>query len=134
MKTPRDFLFERHRAAVPLLDGIRAEVVSRLSPRDAAPRGSILFAAAQKLWLELMWPCRRAWAGFAVVWIALLGVHLATPRSVVKVAPLTASAFEQRRQLLAELLQPSPRAELRKPPTLPPPQARRREAGGEGIV
>ena len=133
MKTPRDLLFDRHRAAVPHLDSIRAEVVSRLSPRDAAPRGNIFFAVAQKLWLELVWPCRRAWTGFAVVWVALLGVHLATPRDAVKAAPLTASAFEQRRQLLAELLSP-PRAELRKPPALPPPQARRREASGEHIV
>ena len=128
MKTPRDILFDRHRAAVPLLDSIRAEVVSQLSPR-----GNILFAAARKLWEELVWPCRRAWAGFAVVWIALLGMHFATPRRVVKAAPLAASAFEQRRQMLAELL-PPPRAELRKPPAIPPPQARRREAGGECIV
>ena len=133
MKTPRNLLFDTHRAAVPHLDSIRAEVVSRLSPRDAAPRGSILFAAARKLWEELVWPCRCAWAGFAVVWLALLGVHLATPRSVVKVAPLSASAFEQRRQLLAELLSP-PRVEMRKPPALPPPQARRREAGSQHIV
>ena len=134
MKTPRHILFDRHRAAIPLLDSIRAEFVSRLSPPDAAPRGSILFAAARKLWEELVWPCRRAWTGFAVVWIVLLGVHLATPRSVVvKAAPLTASAFEQRRQLIAELL-PPPRKELRKPPAIPPPQARRREAGGDCIV
>ena len=133
MKTPRDILFDRHRAAVPLLDSIRAEVVSRLSPRDSVPRGSLFLAAARKLWEELVWPCRRAWAGFAVVWLALLGVHLATPRTVVKTAPLAASAFEQRRQFLAEFL-PPPRAELRKRPALPPPQAGRREAGGEGIV
>ena len=49
MKTPRDILFERHRAAVPLLDSIRAEVVSRLSPRDEALRGGIFFSAARKL-------------------------------------------------------------------------------------
>ena len=133
MKTPRDILFDRHRAAVPLLDGIRAEILSRLSPRNAAPRGSILFAAACKLWEELVWPCRRAWTRFAVVWIALLGVHLATPREVVKAAPLTASALDQRRQLLAELL-PLPHEELRRRPVLPPPQARRREACGEGRV
>ncbi len=133
MKTPRDLLFDTHRAAVPQLDRIRAEVVAQLSPRDETPRASLLFAAARKLWEEIVSPCRRAWTGFAVVWIALLGVHLATPRSVVKAVPIPASAFEQRRQLLAELLQP-PRAELRKPPALPPPQARRREKGGECVV
>ena len=133
MKTPRHILFDRHRAAVPRLDRLRAEVVSQLSAPDESPRGSFLFAAARKLWQELVWPCRRAWAGFAVVWVALLGVHLATPREVVRAAPVTASAIEQRRQLLAELL-PPPRAELRKPPASHPPQARRREAGCDYVA
>lgn len=130
MKTLRDLIFDRHRAAVPLLDSIRAEVVSRLSRRDEAPRGSLLFAATRKLWEELVWPCRRAWTGFAVVWIALLGVHLATPREAVKVAPIASQAFAQRQRLLAELLHPT-RAEAHKPFPIPPPQARRWDADGD---
>jgi hypothetical protein len=82
MKTPRDLLLARHQAANPKLDALRHAVVADLNRQGAktrrpAPR----FAAAcrgwlQQVWLELVWPCRRTWAGLAVVWVLLLLINV----------------------------------------------------------
>lgn len=130
MKTPRQILFQKHESSVLKLDRLRAEVLRQQWARSAEPapsRGRNLIAvAAEKLWAELIWPCRRVWAGLAVVWIVLLGVQLDTPWSPEAAPRVTSSAdlaaaLEQRRQLLAELFRPPP------PPAEPPkrpPQAR----------
>jgi len=91
MKTPRDILFARHQAAMPKLDVIRQSTVAavcdrRISTDCAHERRSQTAATTQnrltslvtsllccsnKLWLELIWPCRRTWTGLAAVWILL---------------------------------------------------------------
>jgi hypothetical protein len=89
-----------------------------------------MFAAVfLKLWRELIFPCRRAWASLATVWLALFAINLATsekPQDGQRKASSTevAAALEQRRQLLAELFHPHP-AEPAEPPPKRPPQARR---------
>ena len=130
MKTPRQILFQKHEASVPKLDRLRADVLRQHGPGAVEPASSrernFFAVAAEKLWAELIWPCRRVWAGLAVVWIALLGVQLGTPRSPEAAPRVTSAAdlavaLEQRRQLLAELFRPPP------PPAEPPkrpPQAR----------
>ena len=77
MKTPRDILFARHQAAAPKLDAIRREVVAELNnkvtkeQRWPASLVASLLCCSNKLWLELIWPCRRIWTGLATVWILL---------------------------------------------------------------
>ena len=81
MKTPREILFARHQTAAPKLDAIRREVVAGLNPQDTKARsGATTLAAwglggANKLWLELVWPCRRVWTGLAAAWILILMVN-----------------------------------------------------------
>ena len=71
MKTPREILTQRHRSAESKLDALRREVVAEhvIAPQfqagpEAAP-GFFPRHFVQKLWQELVLPCRmgvcRAW-------------------------------------------------------------------------
>jgi hypothetical protein len=77
MKTPRDLLFARHQATHPKLDAIRREVVAELNNEDTKTPSLLSHFAplrlccSNKLWLELVWPCRRIWTGLAAVWVLL---------------------------------------------------------------
>jgi hypothetical protein len=82
MKTPREILLARHRAAEPKLDAIRREAVNAAADvnRRKSPVRELTFAAAlanaiRLLFRELVWPCRRTWAGLAVVWALLFIVN-----------------------------------------------------------
>jgi hypothetical protein len=157
MKTPREILFAHHSQAEPKLDDVRRKALAALgsagilpaslrsSPhaestrtqdlagRDAgAPgrRSGLRFRAwLQRAWFELVWPSRRAWAGMAAVWLAVLAVNLemkvtsrTAPGRRSVPAPELARAFEEQRRLLAELLPPSQPS----PAQAPRPQARPR--------
>jgi hypothetical protein len=82
MKTPRDILFTRHRAAAPKLDAIRREFVAELNNKktkeQSRPASFVpsLLGFFDKLWRELVWPCRRIWAGLAAVWILIFMVNV----------------------------------------------------------
>ncbi|MDQ3621382.1 MAG: hypothetical protein M3463_02695 [Verrucomicrobiota bacterium] len=136
MKTPRQILFQRHQPAVPKLDRIRADVLPSEWPHaaESAKRHepNILPAGLLRLWCELIVPSQRAWAGFAVIWIALLAINLATSETRENGSPMASSAqviaaFEQQRQLLAELFRPEPPQPAVPSPQLPP-QARGRSS------
>jgi hypothetical protein len=77
MKTPREILFARHQSTVPKLDAIRREVVRGLNNKDAKTQSwadilvASLLGCYNKLWQELIWPCRRIWTGLAAVWVLL---------------------------------------------------------------
>jgi hypothetical protein len=81
MKTPHKILLDRHQAKTPKLDAIRRSVVIGLNNEDAKTQ-SLWFSFAplrlccfHKLWLELVWPCRRIWTGLAAVWVVLAIVN-----------------------------------------------------------
>jgi hypothetical protein len=110
------------------------------SPRPCAqqqapgPDGLSLLTA----WLRsLLWPNPRVWAGFAVVWVALLAENVATREpSRQEVAARPASASPQIRelllrqeQLLAELVGPlgKPDADPPKPVGLQPRSQRQED-------
>jgi hypothetical protein len=120
MKTPREFLFERHRKIESRLDAIRRKALATLpaaktvdASEPVQTRGPWLQTALKKLWLELIWPSRRAWAGMAVLWLAVLAANLhmkvtspALPAARVGSVHEVAQAIQEERRLLAELLQP----------------------------
>src|SRR5690348_16040607 len=101
----------------------RSKSVRRLTPV------MILF----ECWRQLIWPCRRIWAGLAVVWVLLLAVNiLMEPRSPAALAKNSPSmdvivTWQQQAQLLAELIGPNePRAGLLPKPFSPQPSSERR--------
>ena len=116
MKTPHDILFARHQAAAPRLDAVRREIVAGLNHQDAKSQSWVALLAswclggANKLWLELVWPCRRIWTGLAAIWILIFivnfsqrdssQVHLAKSSSP---AAMTMTLRDQQK-LLNELL------------------------------
>lgn len=116
MKTPRDILFARHQAAAPKLDAVRREVVAELNNKDAkTPSFRFNFAPLRlgclgKLWLELVWPCRRIWTGLSAVWILLFivnfsqrdGAQTAIGKSTPPAEMMT--TFRDQQKMLNELL------------------------------
>jgi hypothetical protein len=140
MKTPRDTLFQRHQAAAPKLDAIRREVMAGLNHQDAkAQRGTVNFLSlclggSNKLWLELVWPCRRIWAGLAAVWILIFAVNFSQrdpaemmARKSPPPSPEIMLAFRQQEMLLAELTDQK-ETPIAEPPKqlLPQPRSERR--------
>jgi len=129
MKTPREILLQRHAAAAPKLDAIRSAAVGKLS-NEATKRRSfptffetVFLRCSNKFWLELVWPCRRTWAGLTAVWLLLAAFNLTHTDHNQAVAgksppPTTEMrlAFQEQQHLLAELVGPPPPA----PPAEPP--------------
>jgi len=128
MKTPRDILFARHQNAAPKLDAIRREVLSaEFQNENQIP---FLVNLPLALWRELFWPCRRIWAGMAVVWILIFIVNFSqrdksemmagkTPPS----SPEMILVLQQQERLLAELTDQK-EAPVAVPPKLFLPQPR----------
>ena len=120
MKTPREILLERHQSAAPKLDAIRRKVVGGLNNKDAKAQSrtdalvASLLGCSKQLWLELVWPCRRTWAGLAAVWMALFIFNVSqrdqselAARKLPPPSPEAIMAWRQQERLLAELIGPS---------------------------
>ena len=82
MKTPREILLKRHQSANAKLDQLRREVLSttlshpiRDFRRDGREEKPLAVRALFVVWRELIWPCRRAWAGMAALWLVLWGIN-----------------------------------------------------------
>jgi hypothetical protein len=141
MKTPRDILFARHQAVAPKLDVIRHEVVAGLNHQGTKAQSrtenlvSWCLGGSNKLWLELVWPCRRIWAGLATVWILIFIVNFsqhdkseAMARKTPSPSPEMILAFRQQEKLLAELIGPNEPQSAEPPKTfLPRPSSERIE-------
>ena len=123
MKTPREILFARHQAAAPKLDAIRREIVeAEFKPVGQASRLSPVSSQMETgwkpvlclLWRELIFPCRRIWAGLATTWILIFGFNFAQrdpaellARKSPPPAPLMILTFRQQERLLTELIGPN---------------------------
>src|SRR2546422_5885743 len=126
MKTPRELLFERHRAAEPKLDPLRQKTVSRLAKapavnsRPSAPRSS---------WRDMLLSLRWHLAGLSAAWLVVLVLnidHSQAPSSVLakqnipSPQQLLTALRENRRQVLeltgarvvAGVLEARPRSEV----------------------
>ncbi|HUB87699.1 MAG TPA: hypothetical protein VMB22_07375 [Verrucomicrobiae bacterium] len=126
MKTPREILLERHQAAAPKLDAIRQSAVAAVCDRRISNERRSQTTATMILktfWLELVWPCRRIWAGLAAVWVLIFVFNLSQrdpselmARKTPSPSPQMVLAFWQQEKLLDELMGPD------KPPAVEPPQ------------
>lgn len=136
MKTPREILLDRHRAAETRLDAIRRTVVSDLNNQATKEQSLdrsfvVAFLRCSKtFWRELILPSRRIWAGLAAVWMAIFAINAAqrdaSPVVNVSAAPVMMSIGEQQRMLnelfadrslpsdvdRPKLFSPKPRTEL----------------------
>jgi hypothetical protein len=106
MKTPREILFERHEAAEAKLDRIRRRVVASLSasPEVGLERPCPLLWL-ERLWQELVLPCRAAWLSVGAAWVLILVLHLAnagmpTPPHRVATRPTGALRAQLKQQWL----------------------------------
>jgi len=140
MKTPRDTLFARHQNAAPKLDAIRREVLSaefvREGRRAAVPKFRVADTATLPLliWRELIFPCRRIWAGLAAIWILIFVVNFSQrdkSEMMASKTPLPSPdmilVFRQQERLLAELTDQK-ETPIAEPPKrfLPQPRSERR--------
>ena len=88
-----------------------------------------------KLWLEIVWPARRIWAGLAAVWVALAICNFTQAGRGETVVAKTAVpamemrlAFQEQQRLLAEILGSPPAAAPAEPPRRSPqPRSDRRD-------
>jgi len=141
MNTPRMILLRRHRAVEPRLDEIRQSVLSSVRRTESVAAQQSESASRERsagwsvtVWRELIWSCRRAWAGLALIWLVVLGLNITTrdEPSVLAVSTLPPSpevlaALREQGQLLSELLksQAIP-AEQKRESALPPRRSDRR--------
>jgi len=136
MKTPREILLERHQAAAPKLDAIRQSAVAAVCDRRISNERRSQTTATMILktfWLELIWPCRRIWAGLAAVWVLIFAFNFSQrdPTEMVAQkappAPQMVLAFWQQEKLLAELLGSNEPRVAEKPKVISPqPRSERR--------
>lgn len=117
MKTPREILLARHRAAEARLDAIRRTVVAgELNRPDAkAPSGFVFVASlcvrcSNTVWRELILPSRRIWVGLAAVWLLLVIVNVAGRNPVSSVtgqpvrSPSVMMSWQAQQRWMNELL------------------------------
>jgi hypothetical protein len=128
MKTPREILLERHRAAQPKLDAVRRAALATVKNAPESPRISL------RQWLQsLRWHV----VGLGAAWLFILFLRLDTnrvPGTMAAIPPakippsqvIMASLRENRRQLLEMMEANLPAG---KPPELFPagPRSERRE-------
>jgi hypothetical protein len=130
MKTPREILLQQHSRMSPELDLVREKVLEGMAAAEKPgpeASGGKLAAIAGKVWRELIWPSRAAWACLCVLWAFLLIANFETKRGspVAQAGSAIGSSqivqgFQQQRRVLAELL-----------PAGQPPQTRAAHRGAE---
>jgi hypothetical protein len=136
MKTPREILFDRHRDAERRLDAIRERLLAEAFPgrtSDRPPRGSLSLAGVvEKLWDQIIVPCRRIWCALAVVWLIIMALNLASadaPKTVrnksIASSPEIRLAVREQRLLRLELLGASMSPAATQPSVVPPRSERR---------
>jgi hypothetical protein len=150
MKTPREILLTRLRAAEPKLDAIRQAAVAAVCDRrtSSASVATQSWAAnfvvwflrcLATLWRELVLPSRRLWTGLAAVWVLLVVINVSQRDPVSSVtgqpvhAPPVMMSWQVQQRWMNEILAdrlPAPEAE-RPRNAAPRP---RTQTGGRGMA
>jgi hypothetical protein len=122
--------------------GLFSTLIHQLStfarPRRAAWAGLAATRATGRvlltLWRELIWPCRRTWAGLALVWAVILSVQIASgdseevvARDTPSLSPQWLMAMRQQNLLQAGLIEQSEAAatvQIKAAPSRPRSQRR----------
>jgi hypothetical protein len=134
MRTPREILLARHRAAAPRLDAIREAVLGGLNFQPAKPQQpwaagflSLWLRGPNRLWCELILPSRRMWTGLAAVWCLLFIINVSQRDMASGVAgqpvrsPTVMMSWEVQQRWVDELLADrSAPPEADHPRTVPP--------------
>lgn len=138
MKTPRQILLERHRAAETKLDRIRQDVVAQIhrsqqsdeaitSSQTDDRRSPESFVA--RLWLELIWVNRSFWAGLSAVWLIILALNQAAaegvpagPAGSMADVPAMLAIVQEQKRLALDLSEPAIRPSLETPRPWPRPR------------
>jgi hypothetical protein len=138
MRTPREILLHRHRAAGPRLDALRRAVVQELGNKTAAKQSprfvSLLLCFPRNFWREVIRPARRIWAGLAAAWLLILMANLefraGTPQLTAATSPNSANflmALREQEQLMAWITErPGPKPAGPPKPSVPQPRSERR--------
>jgi hypothetical protein len=88
-----------------------AEAV-QASAAETAAREHWASRVFRNVWLELIWPCRRSWAGLAAVWLGLLAVNARLPVHPTSMAGRSAPSapiglWEEQIAVLTEMAPPA---------------------------
>lgn len=136
MKTPREIILNRHQVAEEKLKSISAQDLaahaqtSTTKKSDSSNQGAF-GGLVEKFWHEAIWPWRRAWGGFAAVWIVIVTLHFAssdapasTTSEAVRPNAEVVTVLQQQRQLLAQLLGPVSSPTVTQPKPAPRSESR----------
>src|SRR6187455_2216639 len=113
MKTPRELLLERHRAANPKLDAIRRRLFATTPIGSEREYGFTRFAARCRAFFGIP---RIAWAALLTTWAIIFALNVASSEAVpsretgarktAQRSPEITKALREQRRLLAELMGP----------------------------
>lgn len=140
MKTPRQILCEQHAPADVELERIQAQVLAMEFRREskaveaAANLNAIRLLFSPAVWVEVFRPARQIWAGFALVWVAIVAVNLSMEPLNIRGAKLNSTpssdlvvTYREQQRLLAELTEPALKSITERPrPSVLKPQSRRK--------
>ena len=130
MKTPREVLLARHRAAEPKLDAVRERTLAALSPHESGPepRNTGWLVAFQ----EFFRIPRVAWGGLAGAWLVIIVLNVASRETIAqptapvqetKRTPETLQALREQKRLFAELVGSLSAPEAEAPRFVPRPRS-----------
>lgn len=115
MKTPREVLFTKHQNIESKLDAARADALAEVAAgkTNAVPdfNSAMQKAPARSWFADLMRSFRPHFAGLAVVWLIILGIHFATRETSFPViakstapSPEIIASLKEQKQLYSQLI------------------------------
>jgi hypothetical protein len=103
MKTPREILLKQHQSVEPQLDRMWVkELAPELRSERTPAHENVLLVVGWKLWRELIWPCRRVWAGVACAWLLIVGLNVASVEPARQIASKAGPRSSEEMQVLIE--------------------------------